>query len=83
MRKNTARTKNKIHTNVPVKYYTTIINKSGWPAAGTPVISGVGLNEFLQRLGAHGVFADLLSTCLLSSDFIFSPVLTYFWEIGQ
>lgn len=29
------KTKNKIHTNVPVKYYTTIINSSGWRAAGT------------------------------------------------
>lgn len=72
--KNTARTKGKTHTNIPVKYHTTIINSSSWWAAGAlwRVIFLVGLNEFLPRFGACGSLHTywLPLFCLLIQSFL-------------
>lgn len=80
--KNTARTKGKIHTNIPVKYHTTIINSSSWWAAGAlwGVILGVGFNEFLPRFGACG---SLHIYCLPLFCLLIQSFLLFWLSVGK
>lgn len=80
--KNTARTKGTTHTNIPIKYHTTIINSWSWWAAGAlwGIILGVGFNEFLPRFGPCG---SLHTYCLPLFCLLIRSFLPFWLSVGK